>query len=206
MPNPTSTNIPDDTDILKTLYAQLCTSYHQVDDFRAKLLGFLPLASGAAIVGLLNTEHKGAVTPYLLEIGLFGALITLGLLIYELKGIQKCTGFIYYGALIEEQLLQGFTPPMKGQFIGLSQEERGRHFFTEPVASAVVYATVMAAWVYVASVHGQEVDDKTVYSGIWWLALMVWLAVLAGVIVFWTLCANPKAKPQRKKQPKTAAP
>jgi hypothetical protein len=35
---------------LKTVYDQLCTSYHKVDDFRAILLGFLPLASGAAIL------------------------------------------------------------------------------------------------------------------------------------------------------------
>jgi hypothetical protein len=29
---------------LKTTYDQLCTSYRAIDDFRAKLLGFLPLS------------------------------------------------------------------------------------------------------------------------------------------------------------------
>ena len=31
---------------LKTFYDQVCLSYRAIDDFRAKLLGFLPLATG----------------------------------------------------------------------------------------------------------------------------------------------------------------
>jgi hypothetical protein len=34
---------------LKTVYQQLCESYRAIDDFRAKLLGFLPLATGTGI-------------------------------------------------------------------------------------------------------------------------------------------------------------
>jgi hypothetical protein len=29
-------------------YEELCTSYRAIDDFRAKLLGFLPLVTGGA--------------------------------------------------------------------------------------------------------------------------------------------------------------
>lgn len=32
-------------DNLKAAYQELCSSYHAIDDFRAKLLGFLPLAT-----------------------------------------------------------------------------------------------------------------------------------------------------------------
>lgn len=171
---------------LTTLYTQLCDSYHKVDDFRAKLLGFLPLASGVAILGLLDLDDKGQISEHLVEIGLFGMLITFGLLLYELKGIQKCTGFIYYGQIMEEELLG--APPSKftGQFMGLNRPERGRYFATEPVASAVVYATVLAAWTYVATV-------KTDHSGIFW-PLAAFIIVLVGVIVFWRRCAEPKAK------------
>jgi hypothetical protein len=30
-------------DVLKVAYTEVCNSYHSIDDFRAKLLGFLPL-------------------------------------------------------------------------------------------------------------------------------------------------------------------
>ena len=35
--------------ILRTVYQELCASYHGIADLRAKLLGLLPLASGAVI-------------------------------------------------------------------------------------------------------------------------------------------------------------
>ena len=34
---------------LRTVYRELCSSYRAIDDFRTKLLGFLPLATGAGI-------------------------------------------------------------------------------------------------------------------------------------------------------------
>jgi hypothetical protein len=43
----TDTNKPD---YLLAAYNQLCTSYHAIDDFRAKLLGFLPLVTGGGLV------------------------------------------------------------------------------------------------------------------------------------------------------------
>jgi hypothetical protein len=36
-------------DHLKAAYQELCHSYRAIDDFRAKLLGFLPLATGTGI-------------------------------------------------------------------------------------------------------------------------------------------------------------
>ena len=95
---------PDKLENLRTVYNQLCTSYHNVDDFRAKLLGLLPIASGAAIFGLVH-EPTNEIQNYLFQIGLFGVFITFGLLVYELKGIQKCIGFIEEGIKIERKLI-----------------------------------------------------------------------------------------------------
>ncbi len=146
---------------LRAIYQALCDSYHKVDDFRAKLLGFLPLAFGAAIFGLLDPGQDGLVTQNITEIGLLGALITFGLLIYELKGIQKCTGFIHYGSAIEKELLGDSN--LTGIFSGLNKRERGWWFATEPVASAVIYSTVLAAWIYVASTYLHVINEKVVY-------------------------------------------
>lgn len=182
--------MPDTNENLTTLYNQLCTSYHRVDDFRAKLLGFLPLASGIAIFGLMDPDKDGVMSQHLREIGFFGVLVTFGLLIYELKGIQKCTGFICHGKLIEEKLFK--DPAIIGQFTGLKETDHwSRNIFNEPVTSAFVYATVTAAWVYVSSVT-EKPDESKVYVGNLWLSGIIGGAVLIGVIWFWWNYAEPR--------------
>jgi len=43
----------------KTAYETLCTRYHAIDDFRGKLLGFLPLATG----GIFLLAEKDEIVP-----------------------------------------------------------------------------------------------------------------------------------------------
>jgi hypothetical protein len=47
------------------VYDQLCISYRAIDDFRAKLLGFLPLVSGSGIFLLLNDAFTDATRTHL---------------------------------------------------------------------------------------------------------------------------------------------
>jgi hypothetical protein len=42
------------TAALTSAYAEVCRSYERIDDFRAKLLGFLPLVSGVGLFLLLE--------------------------------------------------------------------------------------------------------------------------------------------------------
>ena len=51
MPNPQTE--PNPVDEVKA-YDQPCNSYRAIDDFRAKLLGFLPLAAGTGIFLILD--------------------------------------------------------------------------------------------------------------------------------------------------------
>lgn len=51
---------------LRLVYEQLCDGYHTIDDFRAKLLGFLPLMTGTGIFLLWNNltdETKPFLEP-----------------------------------------------------------------------------------------------------------------------------------------------
>ncbi|MCB9106144.1 MAG: hypothetical protein H6633_18155 [Anaerolineales bacterium] len=41
---------------IKVLYNEVCRAHEGITDFRAKLLGFLPLASGAAIYLLVSND------------------------------------------------------------------------------------------------------------------------------------------------------
>lgn len=127
------------------VYDQLCESYRAIDDFRAKLLGFLPLATGTGIwalldrmesVGKLDIAEKGV----LVAVGVFGAFITLGLFAYELYGIKKCGALIESGKRIEVAL------HIEGQF--RSRPRNVASFVNEPFSAGIIYPTVLAAWVY----------------------------------------------------------
>jgi hypothetical protein len=122
--------------------------YHAVDDFRMKLLGLLPVATGTGVFLLLNSNAEllgddgGQVSNALLAIGIVGFLFTLGLFAYELFGIKKCHYLIVAG----QQLEVGMRLP--GQFRTRPRELAG--FINEPFASAIIYPACMAAWAFLA--------------------------------------------------------
>lgn len=162
--------------MLSTVYQELCSSYRATDDFRAKLLGFLPLASGTGIFLLLSNDFSNDFSRqkewFLLPIGLFGIGVTLGLFVLELRGIQKCHAYIQAGKEVEKQLLnaqnaQGhFTQIPKELPIFLrgpkghkgSTEDSNSPYWTPPteasigtfMAARLIYTTVFAGWVFVA--------------------------------------------------------
>lgn len=138
-----------DSDTLRqALYERVCESYHAVDDFRMKLLGLLPVATGTGVFLLLNGNAEllgkddGRVNDALLAIGVFGFLFTCGLFAYELFGIKKCHYLIVAGKRLEVEM------GMPGQFRSRPRELAG--FINEPYASAIIYPASMAAWAFLA--------------------------------------------------------
>src|SRR5438552_9751159 len=99
-------SMPDDNRMM-TAYQELCNSYRAIDEFRTKLLGFLPLATGAGIVllsdALTDEKKKQVAEEFLVPIGIFGFAVTVGLFFYELYGIKKCCHLINVGKQIEEE-------------------------------------------------------------------------------------------------------
>jgi hypothetical protein len=89
----------------KVIYEKICQAHEAITDFRAKLLAFLPIVSGAGIFLLIGDKSPTASQlPYLLPIGIFGALVTLGLFCYELRGIQECHALRECGKSVEQKL------------------------------------------------------------------------------------------------------
>ena len=86
----------DTDDNLRTAYEQVCTSFHAIDDFRSKLLGFLPLVTGGGLI-LLTGPADEVREEFFGPVGLFGILATIGLLAYELNGMKRCRELIYDG-------------------------------------------------------------------------------------------------------------
>src|SRR5204863_7619587 len=91
-------------DELKIVYQELCTSYRAIDDHRLKLLSLLPLATGAGILVLSDGGKSAPTAGVAAAVGLFGIVITLGLLCYELHGMKKCGALIDAGKLIESSI------------------------------------------------------------------------------------------------------
>jgi hypothetical protein len=146
MAAPSDKNSKYKPDLIK-VYDQLCQSYRAIDDFRAKLLGFLPLVSGGGIFLLLSAPLP---KEYLGPIGAFGAVITLGLFVYEIYGIEKCTALIKAGQDLESSMNS------KGQFLrrptGLLHHPGFLSRISEPFAAGIIYPAVLAAWIYLAFV------------------------------------------------------
>jgi len=93
--------------ILLAEYQEVCKSHSGITDFRAKLLAFLPIASGTG-VGLLvvlgKDQASGTGAGLLVGLGIFGAVVTIGLFLYELRQIDVCKQLRNHAAWIEKQL------------------------------------------------------------------------------------------------------
>jgi hypothetical protein len=137
----------DKEQILMNEYTEVCKSFQGISDFRGKLLALLPIVSGTGISLLINKSYA-IDSSHLLAVGIFGALVTLGLFFYELRGIQKCKSLIAIGGKLETALQ--IEP---GQFN--DRPERIAGFIGAETAGWVVYITVLLGWVYVAFIGAQ---------------------------------------------------
>ena len=152
---------------LQPVYDQLCDSYRAIDDIRMKLLGLLPIATGAGILVLTGAAKALLQRGLSLPIGLFGLIVTIGLFSYELHGIKKCGYWIDAGQKIEESL------GIYGQFQRRPHELAG--FIDAPFAASIIYPAVLASWLFFALLEAPRwvgyVSSSVVFAGVVWLSL-----------------------------------
>ena len=130
---------------IKAVYEEICRSHDGIVDFRYKLLAFLPFASGAGVFLLLNNITIDA-WPLFLPAGIFGALTTLGLFVYELRGIQTCHALIESAKKLEPELLGKLSN--FGPFTLKPTDLWG--VIGTLGAALLIYPTVIGVWVYIA--------------------------------------------------------
>jgi hypothetical protein len=149
---------------LRLAYQEVCKSYQAIADFRAKLLGFLPLASGAGAYAVLSKEPTPA---WAWVAGVFGFAITLGLFLYELRGLRRAAALEQVGRDLELQL--GLST---GQF--RDQPDAPLHGFIDARGAAwLIYPAVQASWLYLVGVQR---------LGTFWAGVA---AVIAAIAIGW---------------------
>ena len=168
MTEPPATAPPEN---LRLAYTELCKSHQAIVDFRAKLLGFLPLASGVSFFALLG-DGKDPVPYYAWVAGLFGFAITLGLFFYELRGLQRSAALERTGKQLEAEMgLSGAG----GQFS--VQPSPRLHGFVDPRGAAwLIYPSVLAGWAYIAGLQRLGVFWATVVGIIIAIGVAMWFA------------------------------
>jgi hypothetical protein len=126
---------------MERAYEQTSTTYRAIDDFRAKLLGFLPIASAGGVFLLVEASESdnGRV---LAAAAVFGFVVTLGLLAYEIYGIKRCHLLIEFGRRLELDM-----HVKHGPFQRRPREVAG--YVDEPFATALIYPAVLAGWTFV---------------------------------------------------------
>ena len=126
------------------VYAETCANIRATDEISFKLLGIVPLLSGATLVTFFL---KGPVAvekaPLIITLSLFAALITLGLFRWELRNIQTCSWLRRRAEALERSIVasaktpQQPKPPLR---IGKSEAEKW------------IYSITIVAWLLLPTV------------------------------------------------------
>ena len=121
-------------------FQELCTHIRTTDDISFKLLGLVPLISGAGIAAVfMKGEAPPSAAVYLLC--LFAAAVSLALFCWELRNIQICTWLRDRAAELESA--SGGQGAPRGHFLQLPEARLG---LGKTEAEVAVYAVTITAW------------------------------------------------------------
>ncbi len=125
----------------RMVYQQLCTSYQNIQDFRAKLLGLLPFVTASSFVATIISDpaKQPALLNLVLPFGLLGAIVTLGLFFYEIENLQRATLLTVQGRELERSM----------NIIG-SFALHSPYLFNAHNAAGLIYSTTFAGWICLA--------------------------------------------------------
>jgi hypothetical protein len=107
-------------------YGELCSNIRATDDISFKLLGFVPLISGAGIIAVLSAREKLALPPAaVVLVALFAATVTLALYLWERRNIDICKWLIACAADVEREMLEATYDLEPGRLQTLAARHAG---------------------------------------------------------------------------------
>ena len=115
-------------------YSETCSSIRATDDTSFKLMGLVPLISGATLLTLFMKDTVSPeLAPLLVALALFAALITLGLFRWELRNIQRCRWMLNRAKTLEDEAFGSKGLPEEPNAplrIGKTEAEKGIYSIT----------------------------------------------------------------------------
>lgn len=171
---------------LETIYKQVAIQHDRIDDFRAKLLGFLPAVTGVGLFALVKTE---ATDPeFLVAIGLFGALAAMGLFVHELRGITDCYMLIAIGHKLEESLANKADAKFGPFTTRFRLKGWYEWFVSRETAACIVYPATITAWAVLGAWGVQELRPGALGSRVPVLAVVLFIgaALIAEFMLHWS--------------------
>jgi hypothetical protein len=159
---------------VERVYAETCSSIRATDDISFKLMGILPVLSGATFLTLFIKGPIPLGNGWLVvALSLFAALITLGLFRWELRNIQRCTWLSKRAEAMEEAMDNDVRPR-------LSKLPDAPNGIGKTEAEKWVYSVTILAWLSIpAVVSAGSLKD--------WL---LWVYIAAALIVLFLTAAS----------------
>jgi len=134
----------EDREWLRMEYQEVCANYAGLRDFRAKLLGLVPLVTSGVFLLLAKADENMDPRAYMV-IGVYGFFITVGLAIYEIGVRRQFRILVARGDELERRAKAG-----AGQFTVRQSTSRINRRFTR-AASTLIYGATMITWVVLAA-------------------------------------------------------
>jgi hypothetical protein len=123
------------------LYQEIRADIRATDEISFKLMGLVPLVSGAAFLTFFFEDKVRAQPHVVVALSLFAALITLGLFRWELRNIQTCSWLLRRSEAMEEKAT-GIKPARPKAPRGLGKTE----------AEKAVYSVTILTWLLMPAV------------------------------------------------------
>jgi hypothetical protein len=155
------------------VYEAIQKGIADTDNISFKLIGFVPLVSGAALLTILFDRTKLPLAVMSL-VALFAAAITLGLLWWELRNIQTCHWFILLARELEQKTVTelDFTRPASPGGVG-------KHG-----AAKIIYGTTVICWLIlpISVMLPLAVPDFRMQP-LWWVYGFLYITL--GLFIAW---------------------
>jgi hypothetical protein len=182
---------------LEAMYKQVGVQHDRIDDFRAKLLGFLPVVTGVGLFALVQKEPPND-PGFLVAIGIFGALASIGLFVHELRGITDCYMLTSIGHKLEESLAKEGDAKYGPFTSRLKLKGWYEWWVSRETAACIVYPATITAWAVLAAWAVEELHPGALGPRLPMLALVLFIgaALIAYLMLHWSFCEiNSYIKP-----------
>ena len=140
------------------IYEEIRAGIRDTDSISFKLLGLVPLVSGAALISLV-LQTRELPSGLVVLLALFASTITLGLFRWELRNVQTCSWLLDCARALEAEALKNSgtsqvfqSRPPRPQRIGKTEAEK------------LIYAATILAWLALPVGLGAVREQQAYFS------------------------------------------